>query len=244
MIKFFRRIRQKLLAENKISRYLIYAAGEILLVVIGILIALQINTWNEYRKERNLEKEVLQNIVESLDVSLQKMQSHLVAYNFGDNSSNIILQAIDDKQVYHDSLSKYFGWALSVEDPGTMVSFIGYESLKKTGVEIIQNKPLRKEIIHFFEETVQVPMAKKTRMMDYTMELVKVRQDYFMREVDFEFTPFDYDKLLLDQYFYSWVRTIKYSRNWLKDSIIKSIEETERVLQLIKIELDEKKQKI
>lgn len=46
MIKFFRRIRQKLLAENKLSKYLIYAIGEIVLVVIGILIALQINNWN------------------------------------------------------------------------------------------------------------------------------------------------------------------------------------------------------
>ncbi|MEM5566163.1 DUF6090 family protein [Psychroserpens sp. AS72] len=46
MIKFFRKIRQKMLNENKFSRYLIYAIGEIVLVIIGILIALQINNWN------------------------------------------------------------------------------------------------------------------------------------------------------------------------------------------------------
>ncbi len=50
MIKFFRKIRQKLLSENKFSKYLIYAIGEIILVVIGILIALQINNWNEAKK--------------------------------------------------------------------------------------------------------------------------------------------------------------------------------------------------
>jgi len=50
MIKFFRKIRQKLLTENKFSKYLIYAIGEIILVVIGILIALQINNWNENKK--------------------------------------------------------------------------------------------------------------------------------------------------------------------------------------------------
>ena len=50
MIKIFRNIRKKLLVENKISNYLKYAIGEILLVVIGILIALQVNTWNEGRK--------------------------------------------------------------------------------------------------------------------------------------------------------------------------------------------------
>lgn len=56
MIKFFRRIRQRLLRENRISRYLLYAVGEIVLVVIGILIALQINNLNEKRKQNNLEQ--------------------------------------------------------------------------------------------------------------------------------------------------------------------------------------------
>ena len=50
MIKFFRKIRHKLLTENKFSKYTVYAVGEIILVVIGILIALSINNWNEWRK--------------------------------------------------------------------------------------------------------------------------------------------------------------------------------------------------
>mgnify|MGYP001591841413 CR=1 FL=1 len=56
MIKFFRRIRQGLLSENKFSKYLLYAIGEIILVVIGILIALQINNWNEKRKNDNIKQ--------------------------------------------------------------------------------------------------------------------------------------------------------------------------------------------
>ncbi|WP_348719101.1 DUF6090 family protein [uncultured Algoriphagus sp.] len=50
MISFFRKIRQKLLTQNRVTRYLIYAFGEIFLVVIGILIALQVNNWKEKRK--------------------------------------------------------------------------------------------------------------------------------------------------------------------------------------------------
>lgn len=55
MIKFFRKIRQKLLSENKFSNYLIYAFGEIVLVVIGILIALSINNWNQNNKNKKAE---------------------------------------------------------------------------------------------------------------------------------------------------------------------------------------------
>ncbi|MFT6995454.1 MAG: hypothetical protein ACJA1P_002199 [Maribacter sp.] len=47
MIKFFRHIRKQLLSENKFSKYMLYAIGEIALVMIGILLALQVNNWNE-----------------------------------------------------------------------------------------------------------------------------------------------------------------------------------------------------
>ena len=54
-MKFFNKFRQKLLSENKFSKYLVYAVGEIILVVIGILIAIGVNNKNLYKKNRNLE---------------------------------------------------------------------------------------------------------------------------------------------------------------------------------------------
>ena len=68
MIKFFRKIRQKLLTENKFSKYLIYAIGEIILVVIGILIALSINNWNQEQQQ----KKILNNIYTTIKVDLQQ----------------------------------------------------------------------------------------------------------------------------------------------------------------------------
>ena len=62
MIKFFRRIRQQLLSEGNTTKYLKYAIGEIILVVIGILIALQINNWNETRKDKLKETSYLQDL--------------------------------------------------------------------------------------------------------------------------------------------------------------------------------------
>jgi hypothetical protein len=67
MIKFFRKIRQNLLMENKTGKYLKYAIGEIVLVVIGILIALQINNWNETRKEKKLEIELINLLISDLE---------------------------------------------------------------------------------------------------------------------------------------------------------------------------------
>ena len=59
MIKFFRKIRQGLLSEGKTAQYLKYALGEVVLVVIGILIALQINNWNQSNKDNKVLKEYL-----------------------------------------------------------------------------------------------------------------------------------------------------------------------------------------
>ena len=72
MIKFFRKIRQKLLMENKTSKYFKYAIGEIVLVVIGILIALTINNWSETKKERIKELAYLKEI--NLDFKSNKIQ--------------------------------------------------------------------------------------------------------------------------------------------------------------------------
>lgn len=70
MIKFFRRIRKRLLGENKFTKYLTYAFGEIILVVIGILIALQINTWNQKRTQNNKLKHAINNIIVDLKSDL------------------------------------------------------------------------------------------------------------------------------------------------------------------------------
>ncbi len=80
MIKFFSKIRQKLLSGNKFSTYLLYAIGEIVLVVIGILIAIQVNNHYEKKKERSKEQAYLKEI--NLDFKSNKEQlDSIIAYN-------------------------------------------------------------------------------------------------------------------------------------------------------------------
>ncbi len=66
MIKFFRKIRYNLMSENKTGKYLKYAIGEIVLVVVGILIALSINNWNENRKLKHTQINILKGIYSDL----------------------------------------------------------------------------------------------------------------------------------------------------------------------------------
>jgi hypothetical protein len=77
MIAFFRRIRKRLLRQSKVSQYLLYALGEILLVVIGILLALQINTWNEERIERKQEGELLRSLKGEFETNLKELQQSI-----------------------------------------------------------------------------------------------------------------------------------------------------------------------
>ena len=81
MIKFFRKIRQNLLSENKTGKYLKYAIGEIVLVVIGILIALSINNWNEGRKDQTQELKYLIGIKSDLEVDLVRIEVAIHRYN-------------------------------------------------------------------------------------------------------------------------------------------------------------------
>jgi hypothetical protein len=89
MPRIFNSIRQRLLKENRLTRYLVYAIGEIVLVVIGILIALQINLWNEGRKERVKEQVVLQRLLEEFNTNLVQLDDKI------EIRENIILDGTD-----------------------------------------------------------------------------------------------------------------------------------------------------
>ena len=97
MIKFFRKIRYKLMETGKTRRYFKYAIGEIVLVVIGILIALQINNWNSQRLNTNRNKALLQKLSKELDLNIERASS------LDSSSEN---SGFSNKFIYTDSLFK------------------------------------------------------------------------------------------------------------------------------------------
>ncbi|MBT8304426.1 MAG: hypothetical protein KJP09_08145 [Bacteroidia bacterium] len=99
MIKFFRKIRQNLLIENKLSKYLLYAIGEIILVVIGILIALQINNNNETAKIRAKELHYLKNVKADLTLTIQELEQFINTRNSQIKSANNVIEHYNGKPI-------------------------------------------------------------------------------------------------------------------------------------------------
>tara|TARA_B100000902_G_scaffold296602_1_gene283614 strand:+ start:1945 stop:2679 length:735 start_codon:yes stop_codon:yes gene_type:complete len=98
MIKFFRKIRQNLLTKNKNSEYLKYAVGEIILVVIGILIALSINNWNEERNNFQKQELLTKNIIEDLKLDFIHINKSLSEVSGQMNLiDNLISKIFDNK---------------------------------------------------------------------------------------------------------------------------------------------------
>ncbi|MBW2938067.1 hypothetical protein KXJ69_08110 [Aureisphaera sp. CAU 1614] len=107
MIKFFRKIRQNLLSEGKTGKYFKYAIGEIVLVVIGILIALQINNWNEQRKDRTKEQIILKQLREDYQANLNQLEEKMATREKIIISGVALLEAFDNPQTANrDSVIK------------------------------------------------------------------------------------------------------------------------------------------
>ncbi|MBM1104513.1 hypothetical protein JQC67_00040 [Aurantibacter crassamenti] len=112
MIKFFRSIRQQLLSENKFSKYLLYAIGEIILVVIGILIALSINNWNEGRKLENDRLKLMRDLKKELLINKASLDNHLLGLQINNSQLNKVINfsagtlelPIDSLRIYSSNL--------------------------------------------------------------------------------------------------------------------------------------------
>lgn len=137
------------MAPGNLRKYIFYAVGEILLVMIGILLALQANNWNENRKERELELQLLHEMKLGLEKDVSDIEYNISAHKKILNSQNIIINWMDSDQSYVDSLGDHF----SISNNSTVfVSNEGpYETLKQMGIRMIQNDTLRKKIQEVYD---------------------------------------------------------------------------------------------
>ena len=152
MIKFFRKIRQNLLVENKTGKYLKYALGEIILVVVGILIALSINNWNQKKQLKKKEHTLLLEIENDLIDTQRELKDDISYLNELLKVSDSIIQYLDtihfseyDKSIFRSNM----GWAF--QNVKLYPRTIAYENLKSIGPELISNDSLRFYLIDIFD---------------------------------------------------------------------------------------------
>ena len=151
MINFFRKIRQNLLTENKFSKYLIYAIGEIILVVIGILIALSINNWNEEKKDTDFENEMLAQIQENLANDKKALKKIKIIFNNAISSSNKILE-LKSSEENLDSLKYWLADIIQFERFQPITN--SYETLKSKGLDKVSNKKLRMLLGAYYDDEI------------------------------------------------------------------------------------------
>jgi hypothetical protein len=170
MIKFFRKIRQRLLNENKFSQYLIYAIGEIFLVVIGILIALQINNWNENKK--NTKKEIfhLENILSNLRDDLaeeiipciEKTEKQIQAYD-------LLKADFYDKDILtNDSIKRLVIQNLSQFD--LVLNTVAFDNLKSIGMDILSNDSIKSQLLTLYGNNYKYVLRLQTKNNEFHAE--------------------------------------------------------------------------
>ncbi len=164
MIKFFRKIRQNLLSEGKTGKYLKYAVGEIILVVIGILIALQLNNLNENRKNNVFEQEILTQIQENLENDELALEEIVINFSKAVKSSGKILNS-KESQYTKDSINVWLGAIIQFDRFQPLTN--AYEVLKSNGLDKISNKKLRFLLGRYYDDEAS-HMIKSTEDIEMT----------------------------------------------------------------------------
>lgn len=137
------------MSQNQTTRYLKYAIGEIILVVIGILIALQINNWNETRKTVKVEIQMLKNMRNSLISDIEnQLKPNLQQLELDMHNISDIKYFMSVSQVYHDSMNIKFNTLMYSKNNAYEVT--SYKALENKGLQIIQNPELKTSILKLY----------------------------------------------------------------------------------------------
>ncbi|PJB18811.1 MAG: hypothetical protein CO117_06945 [Flavobacteriaceae bacterium CG_4_9_14_3_um_filter_33_16] len=185
MIKFFRKIRQNLVMENKTSKYFKYAIGEIVLVVIGILIALQINNWNQERLQQQSELKFLKGIQAEFklnkDYLINSIKMNQEGLKTGKEIMNLMNQDVEIlKRINIDSLLfqifEYGGFEIS---ENTILEVMQVGQLQN-----LENDQLKSFILEWSQQKIKIDRNRitLTEKSDYLVRYLMTR--YPLKNID------------------------------------------------------------
>ena len=238
MFSALRKIRNSLQKSSPTKKYLLYALGEILLVMIGILLALQVNNWNEWRLDRAKEVTVLKDLEGTIERNNELMKNMLSLLDRIDDSKEIVLHALENRLPYSDSMNVHFHHSRRRGVATFNLNKDGYESFKNTGFHIITNEALKDEIVYLFE--VAIPDAEN--MAAWVREVGQATREnineffYYARDRDV-LIPIDYNLLIEDGRYASLLHEVGQTSGFLRPEIIECQQKSESVLLHIQDEL-------
>ncbi len=221
MIKFFRKIRYNLMEQNKTGKYLKYAIGEVILVMIGILLALQVNNWNEGRKLKVIEQNALQEVANGLLRLKEEVQINIEDENKGYEAAIHILSNFKEKSGYDKSL----GEALNLVWNYTYMneSDDSYEFVKNSGLDLISNRKLRNKVAALYDVDLRATLGEAKVRGNY-IEKLKLLMPKWYNSIDLGFYTrapvevWDYESLTENREFLFHVITqSNYSKHYIKE---------------------------
>lgn len=205
MNSFFRRIRRSLLKKSKFKKYLLYALGEIILVVVGILIAFQINKEYELVKLNRLEVTLLKEMSENLQYDIADMNENKSFHSNAMTSANYILAAFKNDSIPADSLLNHYGKVTLV--PKFLLSSTAYTSLQKEGLRIIKNDSLRNSINSYYQ--IDASYMESWINSEWNTQFIDNREVYrkYFKEfsVFSNLVPVNYEELRNDQLYQNYL---------------------------------------
>jgi predicted RNase H-like nuclease (RuvC/YqgF family) len=240
MIKFFRKIRQNLLMENKTGKYFKYAIGEIVLVVIGILIALQINNANENRKISETKKEYYRQILLDLDKEIDNINTRIILLDTSIVSLNNYFQNLKNPNLKPIQLIKQLK---KVEFNFEYISFNSNttQTLESTGEIKIIPKNIRNLIIELKREQELISQLASGNYDIYLNAQQKALQLGFVRL--FLDAP-ENKALKIENNFSDIVLTLeggfilkRFTDKMVKESLSKMLEGIKSIKEMISVEL-------
>jgi hypothetical protein len=248
MLRFFRQIRQRLLTENRFSKYLLYAIGEILLIVVGILIAFYLDNLSADNQARAVETELLYELKSNLESNIKILERTLTTEEEYLSYNELILEYLDKRKPYRAELDRAFGvyfWTVTT-NPVTG----GYEFLKSKGIDLISNDTLRNKISFIFENEFSI-LKNENEVWSNNLQQniaypyhVKHFRRYFSTSDKADETevarPINYDRLLNDEEFKSINAEIISNRKWNINSLQKLIVEIRELIAQIDRELKQR----
>ena len=196
MLRFFRHIRQRLFLEGKVSRYIGYAVGEIVLIFIGITMALAANAWWENKQLRKEESSILSQILITLESDLESLQLRLERVEEKSKGINDLLEHIEARKGFHPGLVEQFSMLGSFER--IVINSASFEDLKNRGLKLVSEPDLRLQLIQFFENNRTIWMDRVALDVDQRIDFV---QPYMRTHFKWRGTPIDYEQLLGDYEF-------------------------------------------